>query len=112
MENESKIMGALIAGVVKIIDAIADKIAKRPLEIGVLCLVCIGLAFKLDSAEVKCERKIAAVEHRLEAANKMWSDALNQARTDFLECDIKREALSIEVKELRYLLERRLKQKR
>ena len=50
MEND-KIMGALIAGLVKVIDAFADKVAKRPLEIIILVLVSVGLAFKLNSAE-------------------------------------------------------------
>ncbi len=111
MEND-KIMGALIAGLIKVIDAFADKVAKRPLEIIILVLVSVGLAFKLDSAESNCERKIQALEIRMDTANKSWADALNLARTDFLECDVKREALGIEVKELRYIIARELKKKR
>jgi len=106
------IMAAITEGIVKVINSVADKIARRPLEIGVLALISISLAFKLDASERKAEVKIQAVETRLDRANKMWSEALNAARTDFLECDVKREALSIEVKELRYIIERTIKKKR
>ena len=111
MEND-KIMGAIIAGLVKVIDAFAEKVAKRPLEIIILVLVSVGLAFKLNSAENNCERKIQALESRMDSQNKAWSESLNMARTDFLECDVKREALSIEVKELRYIIDRAMKKKR
>jgi hypothetical protein len=110
MKNE--VMGATSAALVKVIDSVADKIARRPLEIGVLVLISVSLAFKLDASERKADTKIQALEDRIDRSNKMWSEALNAARTDFLECDVKREALSIEVKELRYIIARELKKKR
>lgn len=93
-------MEAFYAGLVRLINAFFVEAARHGFAIIVLSLVACGLLLRSVKIEARYEQKIAEVDLRIEKTNKQWLAALNEARADLIECDIRRQELAIKVAEL------------
>lgn len=64
-------------------------------------LFCVAMAVTLQILWGKIDRMEAGFEAKMDRSNREWSAALAEARTDWMECETKREALAVEVARLK-----------
>lgn len=94
------IMDALKEGFANLIRAFFSQAVRHGFAIIILSLVACGLLIRSISVENGYEQKIERLDQRIDDNNRQWSAALNAARADFLECDLKRQELAIKLAEL------------
>lgn len=68
----------------------------------VLCIIfCLAMGVTLQILWGKIDRMETAFEAKIERNNRDWSASLADARQDWRDCETKREALALEVTQLK-----------
>lgn len=94
------IMIAFFKGFAGLVTAFFIRARSKGFDIMLLTIISGILFWRSLNVESTCEAKITAIESKMERQSERWLDSLNRARTDFLECDKRRQALEIKVAEL------------
>ena len=95
-----EIMKALLTGFAELVSAFFDKARKQGFSIMLLVVMSGGLLYKTADVERSCAEDMKAMREDRERENGQWAEALNNARRDFLECDLRRQELAIKFAEL------------
>lgn len=93
------VMEAFWRGLANLTTAFFDKAKKQGFSIILLIIVSGGLLARSISAENGCDKRVQAVEQRLEATNAAWSEALSEAREDWYRCDSMRQAQALRIEQ-------------
>lgn len=97
---DNTVMQAFWKGVADLITAFFEKARRQGFSIMLLVIMSGGLIWKTADIERGCAEHLKALQEKANEDNKKWSDALNYARRDFLECDLRRQELAIKFAEL------------
>lgn len=90
-------MEALWKGLAGLTAAFFEQARRHGFSIMLLVLVSGGLLFRSITVESGCDKRVQAVEARLESTNAVWSAALNEARADWYKCDSLRQAQALRI---------------
>lgn len=94
------VMNAFWNGFASLITAFFEKAKRQGFSIMLLVVVTCVLLWRSLSVEAACDRKIIALQAQQSSDRVIWAQALNAARSDFLECDLRRQEMAIKVAEL------------
>lgn len=94
-------MTAIQQGIVDLINAFVKEAKRHGFSIMLMLVLCLLFGWRLLWAEDKCEQKIEAFEKRMEATIAIYTDALNDSRRDWLNCDSLRQMQALQITELR-----------
>ena len=95
-----KLMKAFWDGFADLVAAFFEKARRSGLSIMLLIIMSGGLLYKAQSLEGTCEEHMKELRTEFDYDRKQAAEALNMARRDFFECDIRRQELAIKVAEL------------
>lgn len=109
---ENPVMSAFWKGFAELVTAFFDKARKQGFSIMLLIVVSGGLLYKTIDIERGCAYNLRELREQSERDKKQYSEALNLARKDFWECDMKRQELAIKLVELTVRVQMLEKKKR
>jgi hypothetical protein len=93
-------MKAFWDGFADLVAAFFEKARRSGLSIMLLIIMSGGLLYKTQSIEGACEEHMKEMRQQFEYDRQQAAESLNQARRDFLECDLRRQELAIKFAEL------------
>lgn len=105
-------MNAFFKGFADLVTAFFEKARKQGFSIMLLIVVSGGLLYKTVDIERGCSKHMKELRSEWDTDKKQWSEALNYARRDFLECDMRRQELAIRFAELTVRVQMLEKKKR
>lgn len=94
------VMNAFWNGFASLVTAFFEKAKRQGFSIMLLVVVTCVLLWRSLSVEAACDRKIIALQAQQSADRAGWERSMDSARSDFLECDLRRQELAIKVAEL------------
>lgn len=95
------IMTAIYQGIADLINAFVKEAKRHGFPIILMIVLCLLFGWRSLTVESGCEKKLQALEQRLDTSNAVWSEALNDARRDWYTCDSLRHVQAVEIAELR-----------